>query len=344
MTIELIVTGWRWVMYWCAIFLGVGFVFCFFFMEETNYDRAPLEVIESTIPPPKSPATSQVADSIDPEKTSAVLKVDPPSAAPSTNYHRKTYLQKLSLLDKPRPNTILTMMYRPLIFLSFPVVAYAGFSYGSSLIWFNVLNATAGLILAYPPYNFSSSMVGASYVSAVVGVGIGAFISGFLGDKVALWLARRNNGVREPEHRLWVFSVNAVVVPGALLLWGLGAANHIHWFGLVIGMGGVAAISTIGLQLSISYCIDSYKELSHEAIVSVILVRNTMSFAVNYGITPWVEGMGLQNTFILAACVGLVQVLTFLVVVKYGKGWRKASRERYYRFVAEGAKLGLAGH
>lgn len=54
--------------------------------------------------------------------------------------------------------------------------------------------------------------------------------------------------------------------------------------------------------------------------------------------------MGLQNAFILAACAGLAQVLTFLLVVKYGKGWRAASRERYYRYVAEGTKLGLSGH
>jgi hypothetical protein len=330
-------------MYWCAIFLGVGFVFCFFFMEETNYDRAPVEMVDSS---PVSPASSQIAvDSKDPEKTSAIPKVEPePTVIASTSYPRKTYLQKLALLDKPRPNNILTMMYRPLVFLSFPVIAYAGFSYGSSLIWFNVMNATAGLILAYPPYNFSASLVGASYTSAVIGVGVGAFVSGLLGDKITLWLARRNNGVREPEHRLWLFGLNAVLVPGALLLWGLGAANHVHWFGLIFAMGCIAATNTIGLQLSISYCIDSYKDLSHEAIVSVILVRNTMSFAVNYGITPWVTNMGLQNAFILAACVGLAQVLTFLPVVKYGKGWRAASRERYYRYVAEGAKLGLSAH
>lgn len=29
--------GWQWVFYWCTIFLAIGFVFCFFFMEETNY-------------------------------------------------------------------------------------------------------------------------------------------------------------------------------------------------------------------------------------------------------------------------------------------------------------------
>src|SRR4030081_1166870 len=29
--------GWKWVLYWSAIIPGIGFVICFFFMEETNF-------------------------------------------------------------------------------------------------------------------------------------------------------------------------------------------------------------------------------------------------------------------------------------------------------------------
>lgn len=110
-----------------------------------------------------------------------------------------------------------------------------------------------------------------------------AFYSGPMGDKFVLWKARRNNGVREPEHRLWLYCALFVLTPGALLLWGIGAAHHVHWFGLVFAMGLLASSITIGCQLPISYCIDSYKDLGADAIVTVILIRNTMSFAVSYG-------------------------------------------------------------
>lgn len=76
-------------------------------------------------------------------------------------------------------------------------------------------------------------------------------------------------------------------------------------------------------------------------MVTVIIIRNTMSFAVNYGITPWVTNMGYQNAFLVAAFAGLAQVLTFLVVVKYGKSWRAGTRKRYYKFVRENDKLGI---
>ncbi|TVY71171.1 hypothetical protein LSUE1_G006163 [Lachnellula suecica] len=108
-------------------------------------------------------------------------------------------------------------------------------------------------------------------------------------------------------------------------------------------MGVIAASNSIGVQLSVSYCIDSYKDLSGEAMVTVIIIRNTMSFAVGYGITPWVTDMGYQNAFILAAFAGLAQVCTFLAVVTWGKSWRSGTKARYYRFVKESEGLGV-GH
>ncbi|PQE16699.1 mfs transporter protein [Rutstroemia sp. NJR-2017a BBW] len=345
--------GWRWVMYWCAIFLGIGFVFCFFLMEETNYDRAPLEMVvsEKSTPgntTPNGPNTKEVVSApeklADPEKApslEAPSRTDSAALPGIITYKPKTYVQKLALMDKKRDFRLFRMMIRPLLFFSFPSIVYAGFSYGSNLIWFNVLNGTASLILSAPPYNFSSSMVGLSYVSPLLGVACASFYSGVIGDKIVLWLARRNKGVLEAEHRLWLFSVSIILIPGSLLLWGVGAAHHVHWFGLIFAMFVIAASNCIGVQLSVSYCIDSYKDLSGEAMATVIIIRNTMSFALGYGITPWVTDMGYQNAFITAAFVGLAQVLTFLAVVKWGKSWRDKTKGRYYKYVQENEALGV---
>lgn len=67
------------------------------------------------------------------------------------------------------------------------------------------------------------------------------------------------------------------------MLWGVGAAHNVPWFGLVFAMSLIGFTNSVGLQLSVSYCVDSYQELSGEALVTMILVRNSMSFAVGYG-------------------------------------------------------------
>jgi MFS family permease len=335
--------GWKWVLYWCAIFCGLGFIFLFFFMEETNYTRHSIAGIApdvsvqraETLMAAKSGEKNAPLDDRDSETGSPV---------PADRYKRKTFFDKIKLWQKSdlqKDNHIVGMTTRPLIFLTFPVILYAGFSYGSNLIWFNVLNGTASSILGSPPYNFSASMVGLSYISPLIGVAIGSFYTGVIGDKIVLVMARRNGGILESEHRLWLFLPSLLLIPGGLILWGVGAAQHIMWFGCVFAMGVIALTNTIGIQLSISYAVDSYKDLGGEAIVTVILVRNTMSFAIGYGITPWIAGMGLQNAFILAAFAGLAQCLTFLIMVKWGKKLRSKSAGKYAKYVQKMAESGL---
>ncbi|KAF2099206.1 MFS general substrate transporter [Rhizodiscina lignyota] len=336
--------GWQWVLYWCAIFCGIGFVFLFFFMEETNYTRSPIHGDTPTS------ASEQSSEAVGTEKQldeKAIAPVDNPVAETGNTTlppSRKTYIQKLYLfqsMDLNKPNQLKGMVMRPLIFLTFPVVFYAGFSYGSSLVWFNVLNGTASLILG-ETYGFPASMVGLTYISPLIGVAIAAFYTGIIGDRFTLKMARRNGGILESEFRLWLFAPSVILVPWALIQWGVGAAHHIHWFGCVFAMCLIAITNTVGIQLSVSYNIDSYRALAGDSLVTVIIVRNTMSFAIGYGITPWINNMGLQNAFITAAFVGMAQVLTVLIFIKCGKGIRERSIRRYEKYLQQMVEGGLA--
>ena len=257
------------------------------------------------------------------------------------SFKKKKYIQKLSMFPTRQPLRFWSMVPRPLVLLSFPVIAWAGFNYGSALVWFNVLNGTTSSILSAPPYNFNPSIVGLAYISPFIGICLGSLCSGKLSDWMVLKVIRHssNHGMMEPEYRLWIVAISAILTPFSLILWGVGAAHGIHWFGLIFSMCITAMANCIGLQLSVLYAVDSYKELSGEALVTVILIRNTMSFAVNYGLTPWITNMGLQNAFITAAFVGLAQVLTFLIMIKWGKSFRMKSKDRYYRYVKEGQAI-----
>ena len=134
---------------------------------------------------------------------------------------------------------------------------------------------------------FSSGLVGTAYLSPVVGAGPAALWSGWSAGKLAIRLARRNNDVREPKQRLWTLEFSGLLSAAGLILWGVGAARGVHWFGLII--------------------------------------RNTLGFAVSYGINPWINGMGLQNCFIAVAMVSLACTFTFIPMIFFGKELRKFS-------------------
>ncbi|KAG1843335.1 major facilitator superfamily domain-containing protein [Suillus subalutaceus] len=303
--------GWHWVMYWAAIINFGSLIVLFFFMEETNFVRNTSEATEAV-----RFSTKPGAEKDDKESTTS-------SPVPSGDLTGipKTYSQRLALFGGRYASNklLLTMTYRPVILLRFPVIFWAGFQYGTCLVWYNVLNATCSLILSEQPYNFRASFVGLTYLGPLIGMFLGTFYSGWVGDRFAVRYARRTRGIREPEHRLWLMVVSLLLCPASLILWGVGASKGISWVGLVFGMG-IISCST---------------DMSGEVMMAVILVRNTLSFAIGYGITPWLY-MGYQNTFISAGFVGLAITMTFLIVIKWGKSWRIASRKRYWGYVADG--------
>jgi MFS family permease len=319
--------GWQWVFYWPAIFLGVTFIYLFFFLEETNYRRQTTGIVTA----PESPTEGLSTELGDPEKAQKVISQSALSIEAGTS--TKTFTQKLSLWHPSPGQNMFARAKRSLSYLAWPVVFYAGFSYGSYLILFNILNATASILLGGAPYHFSASMVGLSYVSCMIGVCVGSLTSGRLSDWLTIKLARQNNGIMEAEHRLWPFATCLIMVPGSLILWGVGAAHQVHWFGLIFAMACLAYTSSLGVTLSVNYMIDSYHDISGDAIVAVILIRNTMSFAVNYGITPWLTNLGYQNCFVSAAFVGLAASSVFLIMITFGKTLRVRSSSKYWRIV-----------
>ena len=329
--------GWEWVIYWCSIFGAVCFVFLLFFMEETNYSRKTIsedDVIHenSGVSTPDEKTGTQVG----------VSSYNEESGESTTELPHKTYMQKLKFLDVPRPHEQLYInFWRPFTMFRFPSILWSGFAYGSSLVWFNVLNATASMIFT-TFYNFTPAQVGLTYISPVIGSIIFSFYSAWASDWVKVKLAARCGGVSEAEHRLWVLLPYAIVCPAGLILWGVGAAHQIHWIGPVIAMGLIGGSGSLGCSVPCNYAVDSYREMSGHGMVGVIVIRNLLSFSIGYGITPWIENTGVQNTFIAACFISLGCIITFLIMVKWGKQFRAAQKAPYWAYVQEALDKGMA--
>jgi hypothetical protein len=212
-------------------------------MEETNYSRS--IILEHENEPDATVTPASESEHGDEKKVSTEADVEPELVSSVPYGKQKTYFDKIKLLrtyDLKKPNHLLSMVKRPLVFLSFPVIFYAGFSYGSNLVWFNVLNGTASLVLAGPPYNFAASLVGVSYVSPLIGVAIGSLYTGYIGDRIVLRMARKNGGILEPEHRLWLFAPSLLLIPFGLILWGVGEFNKNNYYQVDMADGSLKAL------------------------------------------------------------------------------------------------------
>jgi hypothetical protein len=80
-----------------------------------------------------------------------------------------------------------------------------------------------------------------------------------------------------------MFIASMILVPFSMLLYGLGVTYHIHYMGLIISQAALAVSNALAVAASLGYAISSYHALSGDMITTCILIRNTLSFAINYG-------------------------------------------------------------
>lgn len=253
--------------------------------QETNYDRvttaAPAQPA-SGISTPSDPQAEGIQGEKSVQQTTIATSTD--FEAGTTTYPRKTYLQKLSLTgDKPRPNRMLEVFIAPFKGFTYPVIVYAGLMYGgNALVWSGVVNATSGTVYS-TFYNFSTTAIAAAYSGGIIGALVGAYYCGKIGRELTIRLARRNGGISEPEHTLYMFVASMILVPFSILLYGLGVTYRVHWFALVFAQSTLAVSNTLCVAGALGYAISSYHALSGELVTTCILIRNTLSFATNYG-------------------------------------------------------------
>lgn len=222
--------GWRWTMHFGAMIAAVSFVILFFGAEETMYFRHVIEGVEpaSRDSDGTDGVKSKTPDEIDTKGIDAT-DIDVKLSHSTGELHSsrsspRPYAEKLKpfvlLIGRPSPRQMFGMMIRPLIIIvRFPCIAWAGFIYGINLSWYQVLNGTASPVLSAPPYNWPAAFVGCIYVGPMVGAVFGCIWSGAIADKLAIYLARRNRGIREPEQRLWPLAVAGVFSGAGLITW-----------------------------------------------------------------------------------------------------------------------------
>lgn len=211
--------GWRWVWWWMAIFFGVVLIAFIFGFEESKFDWT-AAVIHGVHPSLDAGSTHSDAEAqaekkkpaSDSEK--AALSNLSPSEEPLTSIQidpsipRKTYWQRLSLATTtPGPFMLFARhAYQPFqILFTIPGVAYMSLVYAVLLAWSTVMSAALSTYMILPPYDFNSTQIGLMNLAPFIGNTLGSLICGPLSDWTILRLAKRNNGIYEPEMRLWVF-------------------------------------------------------------------------------------------------------------------------------------------
>jgi len=341
--------GWRWIGWWSVIISGITIVVVYFTLEETLFERAAYTAevtdgVHKISPSAKRPdaETAFGDDKTVLEQTGSDDNRDSTGNAPHEPFSDekpKTYWENIRLIT-PAPNLIGTgfkqyfrRLFHTLRVFTFPAVIYSGIQWGAQDAWLTFYLTLEESNWFGPPWNYTDAQDGVMNVPCLIGAVIGCFYGGWLSDKFVFWMAKRNNGVREAEHRLWLMFPTAIISPAGMLLFGIGTAYGWNWPVPYVGLGLIGFGWGCAGDLSMAYLMDAYPEMVLEGMVGVSVINNTIGCIFTFTASPWLAASGVRNTFIAIAVIDFVFVMLTLPMMIWGKNCRYWTKSRYLDFV-----------
>ncbi|KAB2578390.1 putative MFS-type transporter [Lasiodiplodia theobromae] len=358
--------GWRWSQWIVAIIDAAVLVLLVISFEETMFPRflfarhSAAAAGGSSDRPVESDGGQHKADP-DRKDASVVAEQQPASGVDAEvgdtlpDFPKRTAVQKLKLWTYYPQDTTTWWQYfrRPFFLFGFPNVVIVScfpltngmnhiidtsksgfiFAFGctAGIVSFNTISE----ILTSPPYNWSTTSTGLVFLAALVGNGVGWATGGPFGDALVLHLARRNNGVKEPEMRLWALCASAVYAAAGYFLYGWGARAGAHWLTIAFGVGAMIAHQVSACAVATAYAMDCFPAISGELVVVLAICSSCINFAISYSVQPFINAAGYGWAFTFFGLCVLASMLAAVPMSIFGKSWRRKCASKYREFLRE---------
>lgn len=324
-------------LYWIqCIILGVMFIAQIFLMEDTTFHRESEDNEKEILEQIRSLGETTDYHGNNNEKLNPNVTcedVNEDNSSVDYSIKKRKYWQRLRLfeLEYNDPRSWLTIFLRPLVMCTFPSIIWGGIVYGAQMMWLSLLVNTQSQVYS-GKYGFSTSSTGLSNFATFIGTLVGMFYGGYFVDWLSIKLAERNNGILEPEFRLWAMIVPTILNAGGILAYGLASNAKAAWpIPIVIGQGlmGFSMSSTGGIILS--FAIDSYPNLASEGLVLMLFIRNMIGCGFTFAIQPWIKRDGMVVTTWLMFMLAVVINGSFIIIIMFGKDLRRMTTKYYYK-------------
>ncbi|KAF2495266.1 MFS general substrate transporter [Lophium mytilinum] len=335
--------GWRWIGWFAVIISGATLVVLFFGLEETTFDRRHIldgQSGESPEPPAFSAEGdaekkgSPVQDPLQ-ERRASVVHVGELESLPS----RKPYWKRIALIT-PAPNLKGSgfkqygqRLWHMLRVFTFPAVLFAGLQWGAQDAWLTFYLTLEEDNWYGPPWNYTDAQDAVMNVPCIIGSFIGCIYGGYFSDVFVRWMARRNGGIAEAEHRLWLMFPAAIFSPLGLILFGIGTNNGWSWRVPYVGLGFIGFGWGCAGDLSMAYLMDCYPDMVLEGMVGVAVVNNTLGMIFTFATGSWLAAQSVTDVMCEIGALSCVFILTSLPMIIWGKTARRWTLGRYKEFI-----------
>ncbi|TKA57534.1 hypothetical protein B0A55_10998 [Friedmanniomyces simplex] len=190
-------------------------------------------------------------------------------------------------------------------------------TYGSALF------AVTGSQLAASVFHFDLPQTGL-YMGVPLSIGciIGEATAGWVSDAILNAYARRHEGYRKPEVRLYLIPLTTLLAIGTAT-YGYCIQTHRHWIDASVCMAISGLGTQVGTTMVYTYATDSYKPQSGEIGAVINLFKSVFAFNVGFYALPFGLSAGFDTAFSILAAINLALLLPLFLLVWKGEKIRE---------------------
>ena len=294
--------SWRYFYYIDIAIVGSVLALVIFTFPETSFDRSQL-LLNGHVGP-------RVVD----DPAHSVERV------PAT-YH----LRKMKVLSGMQTReSYWRMVARPFGMIVLPAVFFSILTFAATIGF--LVAVTSNVAPAYEgAFGFSTQNTGFLFFGAIVGSLVGIPAGGWLGDVLSDWGAKRNGGVREPEHRLPAMLIPLVTGPLSLVLYGVCIEKKTNWFVGCLGISLVNFNVCAATNIALVYAIDCYKPIADEVVTATLAWKAVIGFVLGFYTNTWVVNQGYIPAYGQMAAIEGGLLLLSVPMYFYGRQLRISS-------------------
>lgn len=214
------------------------------------------------------------------------------------------------------------LLLKPFPLFAYPAVIFSSLVYGSFFTWLVVLSVLSVPIFSAPPYNLSPSQIGVTNIPLIFAGIAGSAISGWMSDKLVRLMARKNGGIYEPEFRLVLMGVAAVLSTVAFFGFGITVQMGMPIPVLLVFVSLHALAAPFATQAAYTYVTDCHPKDVNQAFVSIGLVKAGLTFLASTSVNGWYMAQGPKVVFWSIAGINLGVCILTIPMYTFGKKFR----------------------
>ena len=213
-------------------------------------------------------------------------------------------------------------VWKPVPLIAYPAVLFSTVVYGTYFTWLLTISVLSVSIFSAPPYSLGPAQIGLTNLPLLAVGLLGSPLSGWVADRAATLMARRNKGVFEPEFRLTLMLPAVIFATIGFLGFGITAQAGGSIYTLVAFMSVHSLSVPFASTASLTYVIDCHPRDANQAFVTINFTKAVLTFVATTYANGVMANIGPSKVFVAITMINLMVCALTVPAYIFGKRFR----------------------